>query len=133
MIFMLVEMIRGWLMVFPFWIRDTGKRGEYLVRRHYHRRGYHCVARNWRQGRWEIDLIMAHWRRVVFVEVKTRQIHVARRPHEQIDPEQRRRLISLARRFMGQWPDLEIEWRFQLVLLRYAPDWRRHDTTEVPL
>jgi len=133
MLFALLECLRGWAMPFPFWIRDTGRRGEYLVRRRYHRRGYHLIAKNWRYGRGEIDLIMANWRQVRFLEVKTRKLTVADRPHEQISADQRRRLHALARGYMRQWADREIPWRFQLVLLRYAPGWRRLETTESPL
>jgi len=127
MLFALLEMVRGYMMPFPFWVRDVGRRGEYLVRRSYHRRGYHCAERNWRHGRGEIDLIMASWREVVFVEVKTRKTPVAARPDDQMRFRQRRRLLALARVFLRRWPDLEIPWRFDLVLVRYEKGWRRFD------
>lgn len=94
MIFALVEIIRGWLMWFPFHIKSLGAKGEYLARRHFHRRGYHLVERNWRHGHGEIDIIMANWREVIFVEVKTRSGDASEANLISYDQEQRLRALS---------------------------------------
>ena len=103
MIFMLVEWIRGWLLPYPFWIKDLGRKGEYLARRHWHRRGYHLVARNWRHGNGEIDAIMANPKHVVFLEVKSRTW----RPHllfgEQVSRKQKKRLLHLRQVWLNHW------------------------------
>lgn len=102
----------------PFWIKDLGRRGEYLARRHYHRRGYHKVETNWRHHHGEVDLIMAHWRKLVFVEVKARRL----KPNqtvvgEVITAKQTKRLLFLAGTFLQQWPQDQIDWTFQLMLI----------------
>ncbi len=105
-------------MPFPFWIKDLGKRGEYLARRHYHRRGFHLVERNWRHGKGEIDLIMAHHRLLVFVEVKTRTYRADQRPGDTLGHEQERRLQALARAYVSRWREVEIPWGFHLIVIR---------------
>ncbi len=51
---------------------DTGRRGEDLAARLLQQKGYELVARNFRAGRGEIDLIVRKENLLVFVEVKTR-------------------------------------------------------------
>ncbi len=50
-----------------------GREGEQRAARFLESRGYQIVASNVRADRVEIDLITRHGRRLVFVEVKTRQ------------------------------------------------------------
>jgi putative endonuclease len=51
---------------------DTGRRGEDLAAQLLQAKGYEIVARNFRAGRGEIDLIAKKEGLLVFVEVKTR-------------------------------------------------------------
>jgi len=117
-VFAAIEWLRGWLMPPPFWLGGLGAKGEYLARRHYHRRGYHCLDRNWRLGRGEIDLIMANARRVVFVEVKARAWREDLRIGDQLRHAQAQRLARLARARLRAWGG-EVPWRFDLALLQF--------------
>ena len=119
MLFSCIEALRGWLMPFPFWLKGLGPRGEYLARRYYHRRGYHCLARNWRHGRWELDLVMANYRRLLFVEVKTRRYRPGRRIGDVLRHRQKRRLLKLAKIYLDRWKAGEIPWAFCLVLVTF--------------
>lgn len=117
MIFQWVERVRGLLMPRPFWPISPWKRGEYLARRWYHRRGYHLLAQNWRHGRGEVDLIMANHREVVFIEVKARSGQTEPALHTALSPDQQKRLVQLAQRYLAQWPQTALPWRFDLVLV----------------
>lgn len=117
MIFALAERVRGWLMPTPFWPTSPWRRGEYLARRWYHRRGYHLLARNWRYDHGEIDLIMANAEEVVFVEVKARAGEQEPSMALALSPNQSRRLTRLAQRYLQQWPSESVPWRFDLVLV----------------
>ena len=105
MIFVVFEWIRGWLLPYPFWIKDLGKKGEYLARRYWHRRGYHLVARNHHIGKGEIDAIMANYKQVIFLEVKSRTWRPDLRFSEQLTHEQKRRLLHLSHIWTGQWSE----------------------------
>lgn len=50
-----------------------GKRGENVAAGFMGNRGYKLLARNWRHGKLEIDLICERNGEIVFVEVKTRR------------------------------------------------------------
>ena len=118
MLFMILEVIRGFLMPFPFWIRRLGPRGEYLARRYFHRRGYHLLARNWRQGRWELDAIMANPKRVVFLEVKTRKWRENLHIDQVLSLEQEQRLKHLARAYIRQMGG-DVPWSLVLILITF--------------
>lgn len=51
---------------------DTGRQGEDLAAHLLAEKGYELVARNYRVGKGEVDLIVKKERLLVFVEVKTR-------------------------------------------------------------
>lgn len=120
MLFESLERLRGWLMPRPFWIRKRGAWGEYLVRRLFHRRGYHCLEKNWRHQRGEIDLIMACKTEVVFLEVKTRKAHPDLRLGDTLSHAQKERLKRLAKVYLDQWQTQKIPWRFQLAVVQVS-------------
>jgi putative endonuclease len=51
---------------------DLGAHGESLAAEHYRRRGARILARNWRSGREELDLVLLERGVLVFAEVKSR-------------------------------------------------------------
>ncbi len=104
-------------MPYPFWIRNVGKKGEYIARRYYHRRGYHLVAKNVRMGHGELDLIMAHHKQLLFVEVKARSDRDETLASV-LKSAQERRLVHLAKGYIAQYSDLQITWEFHLVLVK---------------
>jgi putative endonuclease len=104
MIFALIEILRGYLMIAPFHLRNLGAKGEYFARRYFHRRGYHLVAKNWRHGHGEIDIIMANWREVLFIEVKTRSSEAS--TANLISFEQENRLRNLSETYLQEYGDL---------------------------
>lgn len=54
--------------------KKLGGRGEELTAAYFRRQGYKIIARNFRLGRREIDLIARRKNQLVFIEVKTRRL-----------------------------------------------------------
>ena len=52
--------------------KSIGDFGERYATRYLRLRGYVVKARNWRSGKYELDIIAQTWSDIVFVEVKTR-------------------------------------------------------------
>lgn len=113
MLFALLERLRGLLMPYPFWIKNLGARGEYLARRHFHRKGYHLLAKNWRFEHGEIDVIMANEHEVLFLEAKTRKRLPSGR-YPLLRRAQEKRLKALIRVYCREWPN-PFAWRLLLV------------------
>ena len=51
---------------------DIGKLGEELAQQHLVKQGFAILERNYRKGRYEVDIIAYKEGLMVFVEVKTR-------------------------------------------------------------
>ncbi len=73
-----------------------GKDGEEMAARYLESKGYCILARNWRCGRLEIDLIARKDRLYVFVEVKTRRNLEYGRPEEAVSERKMRGIVRAA-------------------------------------
>jgi len=81
--------------------------------------GYHILARNWRSGRGELDIVAYREHILIFIEVKTRRerVSVDFAPLDGVTLEKQRRIAKLSHRFI-QAHALEIERR-RLRHIRY--------------
>ena len=52
--------------------KSIGELGERRAARYLMLHGYFIKKRNWRAGKYELDIVAETWRDIVFVEVKTR-------------------------------------------------------------
>jgi putative endonuclease len=93
---------------------DLGKTGEDAAVDHYRGRGYRVIARNWRCGLGELDLVLGKDRTLVFCEVKTRRGSGMGGPHESVDWRKQRRLRLLAEAFLAANPGVPDEVRFDV-------------------
>ena len=92
----------------------SGPLGETLAGRYLVRRGWRIIARNWRGGGGELDLVAVRAGVVAFVEVKTRGDRAAL--DEPVTSAQRMRLVRAASAFLACHPELGSAWaRFDLI------------------
>lgn len=82
-----------------------GAAGEDRAAAWYEANGYRILARNWRCGEGEIDLVCAQGRVLVICEVKTRTTAAFGHPAEAVTPTKQRKLRLLARRWLESEPD----------------------------
>ena len=69
-----------------------GSRGEDIATQWLRDRGYYIIERNWRAGRYEIDIIAEHYDTIHFVEVKTRRKGGWQSAYDSIDDQKIRTL-----------------------------------------
>lgn len=83
--------------------------------------GYRVLARRWRTGGGEIDIIARRGRVLAFIEVKARRD--ATTAAEAVGPRQRRRIARAAQAFAARHPALAgLDWRFDALLVApWAP------------
>jgi putative endonuclease len=77
-----------------------GTDGEDAASDAYRRRGYRVVARNWRCGLGELDLVVERHGVLVFCEVKTRRESVFGGGYEAVTWKKRAKLRTLAEAFL---------------------------------
>ena len=78
---------------------ETGKRGEDLALQFLKERGMQLVARNWRSGHKELDLIMDDGEFLRVVEVRSLSFPNLKSPAESVDRVKQRRVLGAARKF----------------------------------
>lgn len=76
--------------------RALGAFGEAAAAAHLCSRGATILARNWRCGSGEIDLVARMGDQLLFVEVRTRRAGEGAAPEESIGPAKAARLLRLA-------------------------------------
>ena len=84
--------------------RAVGRDAERRVARHLTGRGWRILARNWRIGAGELDLVCLTGRTVVFVEVKALRAGASAEPERAVlavGPNKRERLVRLAEASLG--------------------------------
>jgi putative endonuclease len=96
--------------------RGLGRRGEELAARHLADKGYEIVARNWRCGVGELDLVVRDLDELAFVEVRTRRGSSLGSPEESITLAKQARLIALGETYV-QAIDWNGGWRIDVVAI----------------
>jgi len=100
----------------------TGRTGESAAEARYVRRGFRVVARNWRCGIGELDLVLARGDLLVFCEVKTRRGARFGAGFDAVDRRKRRKLRTLGEAFLQHRGLGPTAVRFDVASVRLRPD-----------
>ena len=92
-----------------------GARGEEAAAQLLAQRGLRVLARNWRHGGLELDIVCDDRGTLVFVEVKTRAANGPARPDEALTPAKRGKLVRAARHYLAAHDAWDRPCRFDLV------------------
>jgi putative endonuclease len=80
--------------------RDLGRLGEDMACRHLEGLGHTILARNWRNGHLEIDVISLGPDGIHFVEVKTRRRNIQAAPQDNVGYRKQSRITKAAMGFL---------------------------------
>lgn len=112
MIFVIFETIRKQTMKTDR--QQTGRRGENEACEFLRSRGHFILARNWRAGHLELDIVTLMGREVHFVEVKSRSEPITADPLVNVNTLKQKRMVRAANAFLNSQdrlslpPDAEI-------------------------
>lgn len=93
----------------------AGRRGEELAAAHLTAKGWTVLARNYRAGPKEIDLVASRGSTVAFVEVKSRTTRSGGEPLAPLDWRKRRAVETAARRWILEHGRPGTTYRFDAV------------------
>ena len=101
---------------------DIGREGEKLAEAYLAERGFQLLHRNWRHGRYEIDLIATRNEKLHFVEVKFRSSTQFGNPEEAVTKKKIRSLLQAVDQYLflhPQWDDFRLD---VLSITQHTPD-----------
>lgn len=93
---------------------ELGEEGERLAKAYLEKLGYKILAINWRERKFEIDIIAKDQAEIVFVEVKTRSTSIFGNPEEAVTLKKQQHLIEGAD-FYIQENEIDLECRFDVI------------------
>ncbi len=96
-----------------------GARGEDLAVEWLRKNGYLIVARNWREGRYELDIVAQNGFSLHLVEVKSRLKGGWSTPEDAITENKRAALMKAANRYLGAHPT-DLEPQFDLIAVDFG-------------
>ncbi len=85
--------------------KDIGKAGETAACVYLRSKGHNVLARNMKIGRGEIDILTIKDKTIHIVEVKTSRADSPLAPEESLTPIKLKRLTSLAKGVLSQYPN----------------------------
>jgi len=94
---------------------DFGELGERIAARWLEKRGWRTIARRFRSGRRDIDLVMQREGTIAFVEVKARSGNEFGDPVEAVHHRKQRELTKSAQSWIDRHGRAEEEYRFDVV------------------
>ena len=101
---------------------DLGRHGEDIAADYLRQRGWTVLARNFRAGPKEIDLVAARRDIVAFVEVKTRSSTTGGTPLEPIRSPKRSAVETAARRWILEHGKPGTAYRFDAIAVQVRRD-----------
>ncbi len=105
---------------------SVGRDAEARAERFLAAKGYAALARNYRSGPREIDLVMQDGETVVFVEVKARSATRHGMPGEFVTLAKRRRLTLAAEAYLAEQDLRDVPARFDVVEVYLSTGEMRH-------
>jgi len=98
---------------------QTGKKGEQLAADWLTANGFHILHRNWRHGRYEVDIIAAKDNAIHFVEVKCRKSGVYGSPEQSVSRKKIEHLLQGAQGWLLNYGGLtRIQYDVLAITLR---------------
>lgn len=91
-----------------------GERGEELAKSYLEKLGYKIIVANWRERKFEIDIIAIDNNEIVFVEVKSRSTSFFGNPEEAVTQKKQQHLINGADFYIKE-KEVDLEGRFDVV------------------
>jgi putative endonuclease len=97
---------------------EFGKAGEQMAAEWLVQQDFQLIFRNWKSGRYEIDIIACREGILHFIEVKTRHSNLFGNPEDWVDRKKGRHLMSAGEAFQLKYPDwIQVQYDILSILI----------------
>ncbi len=93
---------------------DLGNAGEHIASEFLTNKGYSVLAKNWRSGHLELDIVASKSNTIVFAEVKTRSGTYFQQPFQAVNRTKQRLIIQAANAYINRY-EIDLEARFDIL------------------
>ena len=100
---------------------QLGKQGEELAVQFLQKLGYNIREINWRNDKYEIDIVAQDGEELVIVEVKTRSSTAFGNPEEAVTLAKQKHLINGAERYV-ELNEIDLDCRFDVISIVLSKD-----------
>lgn len=100
---------------------ETGRYGEEMALQYLKEKGHLVLARNWRFGKGELDLITRDEQFIIITEVKTRTNDKYGSPHEDVNETKQALLEETAEAYVLE-NNIDLELRFDIISIVLKPN-----------
>lgn len=95
---------------------NLGQKGEDIAAEHLKKKGFKILSRNWKWGKYEIDIIAENKDFIIFAEVKTRSDDYQMHPVTAVTKEKQKSIIWAAEGYIRKF-NIDKECRFDVITI----------------
>jgi len=103
---------------------EFGKAGEQMAADWLDQRGFQLIFRNWKYGRYEVDIIACRESVLHFIEVKSRHGDLFGKPEDWVDRKKGRHLLTAGEGFQQKYPEWSLI-QFDILSILLTQDGKR--------
>jgi putative endonuclease len=103
---------------------EFGKAGEQMAVEWLIQHGFQLISRNWKFGRYEVDIIASREGVLHFIEVKSRHDDVFGKPEDWVNRKKGRHLLTAGVAFQDKYPDWMLV-QYDILSILITPDGKR--------
>jgi putative endonuclease len=100
---------------------EFGKAGEQMAVEWLVQHGFQLISRNWKFGRYEVDIIASREGVLHFIEVKSRHDDVFGKPEDWVNRKKGRHLLTAGVAFQDKYPDWMLV-QYDILSILITPD-----------
>ncbi len=103
---------------------EFGKAGEQMAVEWLEQRGFRLISRNWKSGRFELDIVASHGEVLHFIEVKSRHDDQFGKPEDWVNWKKGNHLLTAGEAFQNKYPEW-VQVQYDILSILLTPDGKK--------
>jgi putative endonuclease len=97
---------------------EFGRAGEQMAAEWLKQQGFHLICRNWKSGRYELDIVASRAEVLHFIEVKSRHGDLFGNPEDWVDRKKGNHILAAGEAFQIKFPEWkQVQYNILSILL----------------